>query len=114
MASVAILIVLLLVPESVFTFFGKSFSGTRLIIGGLSVGIISNALSMMFSHYFAGLGKPKYNTIGSSVGLVFTLALGFWLISSYGIMGAAITASCSYLSRCFTSHMFSGKWQNQP
>ncbi|MHC1708074.1 MAG: polysaccharide biosynthesis C-terminal domain-containing protein [Bacteroidales bacterium] len=97
-ASLLIIGILLLLPQSIFLFFGDSFSGTRVLIALLAVGIISNALSMMFSHYFAGLGKPHYNTIGSLVGFIFTVILGFWLIPAYGIPGAAITASFSYLS----------------
>lgn len=98
LASVMIIAFFLVLPDKVFLFFGKDFSHTRQIMAFLSLGIVSNAVSMMFSHYFAGLGKPQINTIASSIGLVFTVGLGFWLIPEHGIIGAAITASFSYLS----------------
>ena len=92
------ILVLLLLPAQVFDFFGKDFSHTRMIIACLSVGILANAMSMMFSHYFAGLGKPRINLAGSLTGLLFTVALGFWLIPVYGLIGAGVTASVSYLA----------------
>lgn len=98
LASAVIILFFLILPDKVFLFFGKDFSHTRVIMVFLSVGILSNAVAMMFSHYFAGIGKPQVNTIGSSIGLVFTVGLGFWLIPTYGILGAAVTASFSYLS----------------
>ncbi|HRY32745.1 MAG TPA: polysaccharide biosynthesis C-terminal domain-containing protein [Bacteroidales bacterium] len=96
LATLLIIIVLLLLPASFFALFGKEFTGTHAIILSLAVGILANGSGMMFSHYFAGRGKPHINTVGSSVGLVFTLILGFWLIPAYGIIGAGITASVSY------------------
>jgi len=96
LVTVLMLAMLLCVPASWFALFGKDFSDTRIIIMCLAVGIISNAVSMMFSHYFAGLGKPVYNMWASLLGLVFTTALGFWLIPQYGLLGAGFTASFSY------------------
>ncbi|MCX6272056.1 MAG: polysaccharide biosynthesis C-terminal domain-containing protein [Bacteroidetes bacterium] len=96
--TLVMILVFFVIPDEVYIFFGKDFGSTRWIIVALSVGILANGVSMMFSHYFAGLGKPQVNTVGSSIGLVFTLALGFWLIPVFGLMGAGITASVSYLS----------------
>ena len=62
----------------------------------MSIGIVSIAVSMMFSHYFAGRGKPYHNTISSGIGFVFTLGLGLWLIPQFGLAGAGITASVAY------------------
>ncbi|MCK9616313.1 MAG: polysaccharide biosynthesis C-terminal domain-containing protein [Lentimicrobiaceae bacterium] len=90
-------IVLLLIPSDVFSFvFAKDFSGLGIVISSMAVGIISLAVSMMFSHYFSGKGKPHHNTVSSGIGLVFTLGLGIILIPRYGLLGAGITASVSY------------------
>lgn len=96
LVTILMLAGLLCIPSSWFAFFGKDFSATRLIIMCLAVGILSNAVSMMFSHYFAGLGKPVYNMWASLLGLVFTTVLGFLLIPRYGLIGAGLTASVSY------------------
>lgn len=98
MATLALVMLILLLPGKVYMIFGKDFTGTRIIVASLGIGILANAVSMMLSHYFAGLGKPRYNLFGSLLGLMVTLSLGFWLIPRYGILGAGITASCSYLS----------------
>lgn len=108
-ASLAILLFFIVLPESVFALIGKSYTGTKLIILSLTVGIMSNAVAMMFSHYFAGLGKPHHNTVGSSIGLIFTLSLGFWLIPTYGILGAGITASFSYFASLL--YLFIAFWK---
>lgn len=94
--TVLMLAGMLCIPASWFALFGKDFSSTRLIIMCLAVGIVSNAVSMMFSHYFAGLGKPVFNMLASMLGLVFTVGLGFTLIPRYGLVGAGLTASVSY------------------
>ncbi|MEI6576121.1 MAG: polysaccharide biosynthesis C-terminal domain-containing protein [Bacteroidota bacterium] len=94
--TLAMLLCMLCIPDSFFAFFGKDFNETRLVISCLAVGILSNAVSMMFSHYFAGLGKPIYNMWASMLGLVFTSGLGFILIPRYGLVGAGVTASVSY------------------
>ncbi len=89
--------IVLLMPESVFVFvFGDEFLNIKPILYSLSIGIVSVAITMMFSHYFSGIGKPYINTIGSAIGFVFTLVLGLILIPRFGLIGAGITASVSY------------------
>lgn len=89
---------LLLIPESVFIFIlEKDFSNIKMIISSLGLGILSMSVSVMFSHYLSGIGKHFYNTIGSGIGFVITVILGFLLIPKFGILGAGITASISYL-----------------
>ncbi len=91
------LLVLNLIPGNVFTFiFGKEFPGLHTIIQSLTPGILAMSLSMIFSHYYSGVGKHYHNTISSAIGVVFTIVFGFTLIPSVGITGAGITASISY------------------
>ncbi len=88
---------LMLIPNEIYVFvFHKEFSQLGIVISTMSVGIVSIAVSMMFSHYFAGRGKPYHNTISSGVGFVFTLGFGLWLIPRFGLAGAGITASVAY------------------
>ncbi len=96
-ATALMLMVLLLLPESIFQFvFGKDFSGIHLVIKSLSPGILAISASMIFSHYFSGIGKHYHNAVSSAIGVIFTVIFGFKLIPSMGIYGAGITASISY------------------
>lgn len=91
------MLLLILLPESVYTFvFGPEIVGLQQIMLVLTPGILAMAASNMYSHYFSGTGVPKHNTIGSGIGLIATLVAGFTLIPSFGILGAAATASISY------------------
>ncbi len=93
------LIPLLLLPSEFFVFiFGKEFLNTKMIISLMSIGIISVAVYSMLCHFFSGIGKHYLNTIGTAIGLVLTIVLGIVLIPRYGLKGAALTASLSYLS----------------
>lgn len=94
-----LIIVLLIIPSQAFVFvFNAGFEDIRHAIISLAPGILSVAISLMFSHYFSGTGFPKFNTISSGIGLVLTIVLGFILIPVMGITGAGITASFSYFS----------------
>ncbi|KAF5065134.1 hypothetical protein DSECCO2_277230 [anaerobic digester metagenome] len=91
--------ILLMLPSDFFVLvFQSDFSNVNKVILSLSAGIIAVAVSLMFSHYFSGSGKPWHNTISSGIGLVFTIVLGFTLIPAMGIAGAGITASVSYIA----------------
>jgi O-antigen/teichoic acid export membrane protein len=92
-------IVLLAIPESLYTWiFSKDFTEVKPIIVALSPGVVALAANNIFSHYFSGLGNPKVNMWANLVGLFFTLVLAFTLIPLLGYIGAAITASVSYIS----------------
>jgi O-antigen/teichoic acid export membrane protein len=97
--SIVIMLLIVLLPESVFVFiFHSEFGKITTVVAGLAPGIIAVAVSLMLSHYFSGTGHPHHNTISSGIGLIFTFILGYTLIPVYGLVGAAITASASYLS----------------
>ncbi len=88
---------LLIIPKNFFVFLlNKDFENIKMIIFSLGFGILSMAVSVMFSHYLSGIGKHFYNTIGSGIGFLVTLLFGFWFIPQFGILGAGITASISY------------------
>ena len=99
LATLIALIPLVLLPVNFYRFiFGHEFGNVRYVIIFMSIGIIAVSVNSMFSHFFSGTGKPYINTIGSSIGFVFTLILGLLLIPAYGIYGAALTASISYIA----------------
>lgn len=97
--TIMILGIIVLLPDQFFIFlFQSEFSNLSSVIASLSAGIVAMAISLMYSHYFSGTGIPVHNTVSSAIGLLFTIILGLTLIPSYGIIGAGITASSSYIS----------------
>ncbi|MGD0711667.1 MAG: polysaccharide biosynthesis C-terminal domain-containing protein [Bacteroidales bacterium] len=94
-----LLIILILLPQSVFAFFfGNDFHELPIVIISLASGILFFSLTFSLSSYFSGIGKPYHNTIAAAIGFVFTVILGLILIPRYKLAGAGITASVVYLS----------------
>ncbi len=93
------LVVLLLVPQSVYQIiFSSAFGAVKTILIALSIGVLALAANTIFSHYFSGTGQPQINVRANIVGLIFTVVLLFILIPLWGYIGAAVTASVSYSS----------------
>jgi len=93
-----LLFIMVLLPQSVYIFlFGLGFAEARIVVLILAPGMFFTAVTLILSHYFSGVGMPKYSMFGSAVGLVITLSVGFILIPFMGISGAALTTSISYL-----------------
>lgn len=98
MVTMAMTLVFALLPAGFYTMiFGKEFSEVKRVLLLMIPGVLAMASNTIFSHYFSGRGKHYMNTIGSGLGLLLTVAFGVWLIPSYGIVGAALTASISYV-----------------
>lgn len=92
-------VIILLLPSGFFTLlFGKDFSGINEILLFLAPGIVFVSATMLYSSFFSGIGLVKINTMGSFIGLVSTLILVVWMVYLYGLIGAAIATSLSYLS----------------
>lgn len=94
------MIPLLLIPSAWFEWvFGKgeNFDQIQLVLLFLFPGIIANAAAGSLSHYFSGVARYSVNTYGSLAGLIVTLIAGIVLIPAYGLVGAAIAASASYV-----------------
>jgi O-antigen/teichoic acid export membrane protein len=88
---------LLLIPTQWYTFiFGADFHQVKLVILTLAPGIIIFATSVIFTHFFSGLGQYNVDNISSSLGLVTTLIGCSVLIPLYGMPGAGIATTLSY------------------
>ncbi len=99
--------VALLVPANFYTWiFGKDFHQTKMIIMLLSPGILAIAVSNIIGFYFAGINKLRILNVKSLVGLIFTLAVAFYCIPKWGIVGACVMTSLSY---CLSSAVL--MWQ---
>lgn len=96
--SLLILCLIILLPAVFYQWiFGEDFTGIKPLLYLLAPGILAISSNMIFSHYFAGKGKHYINTLGSIIGLLITVVCGLILIPAYGIAGAAITATSSYI-----------------
>ncbi len=94
-------LVLCMIPDSFHQWvFGEGFQGIQKTIWWLSPGIMALALSNNLSHYLNGQGKILQNTYASGLGLLATILGCTLLIPRFGLVGAAQTASLSYLTSC--------------
>ena len=106
--TLLLLIVMVLLPQSVYVFlFGAGFVAARVVVLILAPGMLFTSVTMIISHYFSGIGLPRYSMYGSTVGLVLTVSAGFVLIPVLGIKGAALTTSISYfVCMCYLLFIF--------
>jgi len=92
-------LVLLFIPAGFYQFvFGEEFGDMRVVIVSISPGILLFSASFILSGLYSGTGNFHYNVIASISGLIITIALAFLLIPNYGLAGAGITASVSYIA----------------
>ena len=88
-----------LIPKSIYAWiFTPEFAETKDVLVSLSPGMVFMAANMIFSHYFSGVNLPKHNLYGSIVGLLVTIPSIYLLIPKYGIIGAGISVSLTYLA----------------
>jgi O-antigen/teichoic acid export membrane protein len=88
-----------LIPKSIYAWiFTPEFAETKDVLVSLSPGMVFMAANMIFSHYFSGVNLPKHNLYGSVVGLLVTIPSIYILIPKYGIIGAGISVSFTYLA----------------
>lgn len=94
-----ILFTLVMIPEKIFfLIFSPEFINLKQLLLLLSPGILFLSLTIIYSHYFSGLGKMRINMYASLIGLFITLICAIIFIPELGIIGAAITISSSYFS----------------
>jgi O-antigen/teichoic acid export membrane protein len=99
LVSFFVLVPLVLLPGSFYSFiFGKDFGDINRIMWMLAPGVLVFVNALILGHYFSGTGKYFVNSIGSAIGLIITLILSVILIPEFGYLGAAVTASISYLA----------------
>ncbi|MCK4330050.1 polysaccharide biosynthesis C-terminal domain-containing protein [candidate division WOR-3 bacterium] len=77
--------------------YGKEFITSVKVVKILLLGTIGLSIAKILTKYFAGIGRPIICSYGSIVGLIFNIPLLLYLIPKYGILGAAIATTLSYL-----------------
>ena len=96
--SFIILLPMIFLPSSFYEFiFGEGFGEVRLVIQSLAPGVLFLNLNIIISHYFSGTGKYYLNSIASFAGLCFAIPLFMLMIPAYGLVGAGIASSISYI-----------------
>lgn len=101
-ASFILILVLILVPSNVYgLIFGNEFIKVKQIIYLLIPGIISIAFSNIHGHYFAGVNRMKILIVKSAIGLSITILFSIIFIPLFGLTGACIVTSLSYLISSF-------------
>jgi len=97
--TVIVIIPFVLIPAGWYEFvFGENFGGLKWVMIALVPGITGFGLTSIYGNYFGGIGRYDINFIGSLIGFVITLPLSFLFVKVYGILGAGVAASCSYLA----------------
>jgi len=91
-------LILILVPADFYSLvFGSDFKNTKIIILLMTPGILAIALSNIVGHYFSAVHELRILNIKSIIGLFFTVVGCSVLIPRYGIFGACIATSTSYV-----------------
>jgi len=78
--------------------FGDRFDPSFTPLWILLIGVVPLTLSKIFTSYLAGRGKLEYVTYQATVSMIITIVLNILLIPRFGIVGAAIASSVSYIS----------------
>ena len=78
-------------------FFGGSYSQSVIPFLYLIPGVVIFSMSKVLANDFIGRGYPEINTYIAFITALCNLGLNFWLIPKYGIKGAAIATTSSYL-----------------
>ncbi len=93
---------ILIIPSQIYEMiFGKEFRDTKEIMLLLSPGIFAIAVSDMVGHYFSGIRELKILNVKSIVGLAVTVVFSFIAIPRWGIWGACLVTTSSYLVSAF-------------
>lgn len=88
----------LLLPAEFYTWLlGKDFSPVKTVFIPMAPGIIFLSIGTVFSHYFSGAGKHVMNFIGAGVTLLATWLVTRYLIEAYGVAGAGISTSVTFI-----------------
>jgi len=100
-------IALIIIPESfIILIFGEEFVSVKSLLIYLAPGVLFMSISAIYSHYFAGLAKYKFNTITSFTGIILMTLMSYLLIPKYGILGAGMATSFVYFFQMIIQMFF--------
>lgn len=96
-AIIEVVILAFATPWLIRTLFGDNFAGAIPALEFLLPGILVFSITNVLASFIAGSGKPEYNTIVAGIAAIVTLSLDFVLIPRWGIIGAAVASTLSYI-----------------
>ena len=100
-------LVIAMVPESLYQWiFGSNVDGLRWTLLLLIPAIVANSFSIIYAHYFSGIGLHRFNMLASGTGLVLGLTVGLLLIPPMGLKGAAIASSIAFVAQAMALHLW--------
>ncbi|MGM0587343.1 MAG: flippase [Bacteroidota bacterium] len=94
----AILLGILIVPI-IQILFGVAYIDAALVLILLLPGIVAGSFSKILANDFAGRGKPEYNLVIVIIMLIMNIGCNIWLIPIWGINGAAVATTITYLGQ---------------
>ncbi len=101
---------LIFLPSEFYSFiFGREFGEINKLMWILAPGVLLFNITLVTGHYFSGTGKYYINAIAMIAGLIVTILFNLLLIPKYGITGAGITASFSYIITTVIMSIFFSK-----
>jgi O-antigen/teichoic acid export membrane protein len=84
-------------PQEFYDFiFQRKIEGLKITLLWLIPGLIANAASIIYAHYFSGTGKQRYNMMASLLGLIAGLGFGIAFIPKWGLAAAAMSTSIAF------------------
>lgn len=70
--------------------YGRQYAGNNLVVAVLAVNVLVFAASFTFSRALMAIERADLDFLANSAALLVMVVLGFWLVRSFGILGAAI------------------------
>jgi O-antigen/teichoic acid export membrane protein len=96
--ALVVIIPIVLLPSEFYTWiFGPDFNELNKVIMLLAPGVWFFNYALVIGHYFSGTGRYYINTIASGVGFVVIIPALLILVPNYHFLGAAVSASISYV-----------------
>ncbi len=89
-------------PTLIPLVYGKEFTANFWVILILISGVLFGAQSNLLTSYFISSNQLKINLIATSASVITLITVGFLLIPQYGILGAAITQTSSFIIHFMT------------
>jgi len=86
--------------------YGDAFAGAVGPLLLLLPGIVALSQTILLYGDLLGRGQPQATLVSGFVSLIATVALDYFLIPKYGIMGAALASSSAYTIEFFVAGMF--------
>lgn len=94
-------IIILMSNQIVFIAFGKDYLPSSSALMFLMPGVIALAIWKIISNDLIAQGYPLHYSVSSAIGVLTMICFDILLIPIYGIAGAAIASSLSYIAATF-------------